>query len=857
MKATDYLINLIQQQVNEKGVVVWFDPDGTYATLANTMTLPNTRIVRLSGSYLALRWQVDDLFNNVESDLPPRLVIYVPNDRASTQHALDEFVVVGAVMQPEGESPALTTKLETIARNALKLPSETLEKVCEQIRRRQITSLAELDQLAEQGASVGTANLTLIFKKDLPSDIALRFLTDTSIDKPLESKLAMPDLIELLNRAFDADLTDDKPNNVRARFRKHLLITEFRQALTGEIPESLATVRIPASPQILNDCVQLVRTWRNRRDLQDSYKQAAERVQNDFGLGALAYDWQALQNVETFPFVDQRLQDSVADAMAQQPTNELIALAEKRQAGLWALDDPHLLVRWSLIATAGRLLREVERILALFKKAPPANALEYIERYALGESPWCQLDTEHRLLERWATKTDLDAHGAHASLERLLARARQEYSKVVDLLARKFVRAYAEAKFDLGGVTRQNEIFARFVGSASTSKTAYVMVDALRFEMARDLVAGLDKDWQRELKFALATPPTITPVGMGALLPGAERGVTLVDAGGGKLGVAIEGKILKDRKDRIKWFGEKVEGLLDVKLDEIVPAKKQIIEKIKNAKFILVTSQEIDWLGEGDNIVQAREFMDNALEKLGRAFRVLADLGVQHIVVTADHGYIFAEELDTDATFQAPGGQTADLHRRVWVGRGGQGYADVLRVPANVFNLNSDLEIASPTGLACFTAGGNKAYLHGGLSLQELVIPVIIIQPTTAPTVVTAKIEWELVPGTPKLTTRFFSVQVKGTASGMFEVHPPRVRVEVRARNRVVSVPVAATFGFQEATGEVELRLRSDAPNELEPNSITVMLTSEIEQKTVSVLLVNAETNETLKKIDVDVAISI
>lgn len=857
-KATDYLIQLVQQQVNARGVVVWFDPEGTYSALANTLTLSNTRIVRFNGSYLALRREVDDLFNHIESDIPPKVVFYIPQDRASTQHALDEFVFAGVVMQPEGESPALTTKLEAMARHALKLPTDTLERVCAQIRERKITALDELDQLAEQGAAIGTGTLALIFRKNPPAEIALEFLTNLAVDKELEAKSATPVLAELLNQSFDGGLpTDEKPNELRARFRKHLLLTEFIESLTGKIPEALSTVRIPASPQIRSECVQLVRTWRNRLDLQASYKDAAERVQTELGQSISSCDWQALQNVETFPIVDERLQDYLALALTDQPTDEWIALAEKRQVGLWARANPDLLVRWSLIAIAGRLLREVERILTSLKKSPPVTALDYIERYTQSDLPWCQLDTEHRLLERWATKTDLDTHGAHASIERLLARARQEYSKVVDWVARKFVRAYAKAKFDVGGTIRQNEIFARYVGSVSGAlKTAYVMVDALRYEMARDLVTGLDKDWHKELTFALATPPTITEVGMGALLPGAERGITLIDAGGGKLGVAIEGKILKDRKDRIKWLSEKIEGLVDIKLEEVVPAKKSTSEKIKNAKFVLVTSQEIDRLGESDSIAQAREFMDSALEKLGRAFRVLADLGVQRIIVTADHGYIFAEELATDATFQAPGGQTVDLHRRVWVGRGGQSYDDVLRVPLTAFNLGSDLELALPIGLACFTAGGSKAYLHGGLTLQEIVIPTLVIQPTVTPPTVTAKIEWELEPGTPKLTTRFFSVQVKGITLDLFAVHPPRVRVEVRARHRVVSLPVAATYGFQEATGEVEL-CQSAVPNQLEPNTITVMITEDLEQKTVAVLLMNAETNETLKKIDVDVAISI
>jgi hypothetical protein len=293
-------------------------------------------------------------------------------------------------------------------------------------------------------------------------------------------------------------------------------------------------------------------------------------------------------------------------------------------------------------------------------------------------------------------------------------------------------------------------------------------------------------------------------------------------------------------------------------LDALVPANKATREAVRQASFVLVTSQEIDLLGEGDSIGHAREFMDTTLPKLARAFRVLVDLGVQRIIVAADHGYLFGDELDDDLTLPAPGGYTADLHRRVWIGRGGQLTDHVLRVPVQALNLGGDLELATPIGLACFKAGGNKSYLHGGLSLQELIIPVLMLQPVAAPTTASAQIEWKLKPGANKITTRFYSVQVSGQAVGMFDLVPPRVRLEVRAKNKTLSMPAQATYGYQDATGEVELQRKPDSPSEIEPNTIMVMITGETDQKTVSVVLVDAETDKTLETLDkVEFAISI
>src|SRR5258708_21912039 len=70
-------------------------------------------------------------------------------------------------------------------------------------------------------------------------------------------------------------------------------------------------------------------------------------------------------------------------------------------------------------------------------------------------------------------------------------------------------------------------------------------------------------------------------------------------------------------------------------------------------------------------------------------------------------------------------------------------------------------------------------------------------------------IQWTLTPGTTKLTTRFFSVQIAGTPNqaSLFDFEPPKVRVEIRANKKCVSVPVSASYGFEDATGEVTLKV--------------------------------------------------
>ena len=91
-------------------------------------------------------------------------------------------------------------------------------------------------------------------------------------------------------------------------------------------------------------------------------------------------------------------------------------------------------------------------------------------------------------------------------------------------------------------------------------------------------------------------------------------------------------------------------------------------------------------------------------------------------------------------------------------------------------------------------------------------------------------IDWTLVSGTAKLTTRFLSVQITGQQSGghLFGIEAPKVQVEIRAKGKCVSRPVSASYGFEDGTGEVQLRVMEDDSKKLEPNTVAVMLVEEI-----------------------------
>jgi len=486
-----------------------------------------------------------------------------------------------------------------------------------------------------------------------------------------------------------------------------------------------------------------------------------------------------------------------------------------------------------------------------------------VKAYASDDAPWCLLDTYHRHMESRKYNFEFTPTEDLHALEKLITRAEQRYTEVGSELAKQFIARFQKATHPIKGLLQQRDTFEKHVKPLlGEGKVAYVWVDALRFEMARELCQLLQDDFKLEVQPAIGMIPTITEIGMAALLPKADESARVVAVGGGKLAVEISGKVIKDRKDRVAFLKENAgAAVFDAKLDDLLPKPtKKVRDGIQASELILITSQEIDELGEADNVAQARLQIDGVLSHLRRGVRVLADHGIKTIVLVADHGHLFADEIGDDMKIEAPRGKVEDLHRRVWIGVGGNSEPSYLRTSLTSLGVDSEFDIATPWTFAVFKSkGGARAYFHGGLSPQELIVPVVVMHSTVKSSPTSSGIQWTLTPGTAKLTTRFFSVQITGSQSesSLFGFEPPKVRLEVRSNKKCVSLPVSASYGFEDATGEVKLKIAGDNDKQVEPNTVTVMLSEEISQKTVGVYLLDAITGvELAAPLTVDVAIS-
>ncbi|RLB20529.1 MAG: hypothetical protein DRG76_10835, partial [Deltaproteobacteria bacterium] len=620
------------------------------------------------------------------------------------------------------------------------------------------------------------------------------------------------------------------------------------------IPKALSSVPVPEEESYKNRIKNICETWRKRLDYQGAYVVAAKDVEKDLSLSALEFVYPQIVGLETFPFIEKVLLKAGETHILEGKPDKALELARARIHSFWPTQEPVFQLHWKLLEYSAQLLLLGSRIREEIKSVGK-DPEEIIQRYSEGSEPWCLLDTDYRHLESRYASFDLDMEGGHDQLEQVMAHVRHEYTKTLELMIETFASALLEAGFSVAQPCSQKEVFNRYFRPHLTSdgKVAYLIVDALRFEMGKELGEGLVDEFNVSIKPCVAQPPTITVVGMAALMPQAENGMELVEAGS-KVAIRIADTLLKDRASRVKFLKKAIEPEPFVcKLSQLVKPSKKIQGQIQDAKVIVVTSQEIDqWGEEGAEEEETRIYMDEVLDKLRKAIRRLAFLGVTNFVVTADHGHIFGETIESGMKMHPPGGKTVELHRRVWIGSGGKTEAGFFRVKAADVGLGGELELAFPRSFACFQArGGSEAYFHGGVSLQEMVIPVIVLKKEE-------KLEYEtkgpgvkISLGSPKISTRFLSVTLTYSGDVLFPPEKIRVKLTIMSGKKEVGSAVMSAYGFEEGTKEIVLEKDED-------NAVTCMLTAVEGVKEVSIHVIDAVSQVELARLErIPVIISI
>ena len=719
----DYVAKQLAEKLKSKRLVVWYDARGEFVPFigevrggARTSNEPvpvsvagiATRLAEYAGSMFELRAVVEP---RVSRDTPESVVIYLPGcERDQRASVLMELEKAGECYEPQ---------LKRLARNVLR-QRYTDGVIDEMLAPERVTYEDLARALSDSSSAEPPSLLKGIFHDVSGNDglVATWLVSDTR-DGDIATKEATRELVKLVRSRLGLELPEDAVlAKLRAVTLRYVLAGEFRSDLHCPPPACLDGVASPKTKEEEAALRELAR--RLRTGFADAYAGLADRVEEELGLRNAKLPAGGLGAIDTFRFEERSLLTYCGDFIANRKFDEALGLMGESEHSFWLDRDVGRKAQWEVcrrMAELGRVAMSVRT--AVNKTAGDANV--WIDAYTAKDG-WYRLDQAQRRLEAWVANLDEEPE------ERALGVVRRDYEDVCHAMAEGFTKALVKASWTAPASQHQTRIYSDVVADRP-KPVAYLFVDAMRFEMGVELAERLPKTSEVSVRHAVGSLPSITPIGMAALLPGASASFSVVEQGG-KLGVLIDDAFLPDLTARKKFAAARVPKLIDLTLDELLSLQpSKLSKRLEGAQVVVVRSQEIDHAGETGFTFQARRVMDTVIDNLARAIRKLAAAGVEHAVVSADHGHLFfASDRDESMRTDAPGGDTVELHRRCWIGRGGATPPGCVRVAASALGYASDLEFVFPTGSSVFKAGGDLAFHHGGPSLQELVIPVLTVR---------------------------------------------------------------------------------------------------------------------------------
>ncbi len=766
----EQLSEQIARRVQSNGLVVWEDDRGAYRDVAPSVVPEGVGFEAFDGSWYDLRRRIEDA---MAGERPPSMVLYVPP--APPDDPLAELRAAGVVFKP---------RLATLVRQAM--AGQLTDARIADIGRRARTFLEAEHAIAGNGeadvrlvALMGTAD-------------TVRMLVDVltgGVDAAVDGASAWPSVVELCQETVGAAVAGAR-QEVRDGLFRHLLLCE----LGGQsaLPDDLAPIwRRPSAAQ-QRRALDVLERLRNGDG--STYRSLADRADTALSLAEVLAWREGLGRVIGTPAVDAAAFSEAVRRLEQADHDAARRIAEQRRSSPWAADpDTGWGSRWRAVEGAAQLSAEIARA------SVPASTSGLLGWYA--RDGW-RVDRAHRRLE--LARTEL---GAFGELEETLTAARIAYDAWLDTVLSRFTSSLTRDALDFGELVCQGDVHDRFVAGGS-ARTAYVWVDALRYELGVELCDALRPIATRvELHAAVAAPPTITPVGMASLLPGASSGLRLT-LDGERLVVAINGNEIRDVPDRRALLRARHGTVPDLDLNAASQkGEKALAGTIGDAGLVLLRSQEVDAADKSGLLSVAWSHFETVVNLLASVIARLAQAGVERVVIAADHGFIaLGQDLGSQRTVDPPAGAVGVLKRRVFIGRGGLPGPATVRVPLAACGVPSDLDLIVPRGLAVFRAAGGRQFFHGGLSPQELVVPVIVVELARSPAPQKLEVGVQVAGG--RITTGVFAATL--TFSGNLFTDRVTVRVVASGGGGQPVARVVSGDGFDPQTGTVTVSTARD-----------------------------------------------
>lgn len=260
-------------------------------------------------------------------------------------------------------------------------------------------------------------------------------------------------------------------------------------------------------------------------------------------------------------------------------------------------------------------------------------------------------------------------------------------------------------------------------------KVVVIISDALRYEVAQELIGVLARRKHiAHLDMGIAMLPTETKFCKPALLP--HRELRLYNELDGELNMGVDNRILNSTAKRTEQVNAYRTGAICVDYNEVAKYDQDKNREIFKHPLVYVMHDAIDDKSHGATAKEVADSCRDAINELEILVRkILETYNVTEVYITADHGFLFNDQEFEEKDKHKVSEPVLENKSRYYLTTSKDNVPDIVKFPlSEVSGMDAEgIYVAVPEGTNRLAAkSGGYMFTHGGASLQEIIIPVII-----------------------------------------------------------------------------------------------------------------------------------
>lgn len=491
-----------------------------------------------------------------------------------------------------------------------------------------------------------------------------------------------------------------------------------------ELFKSCYTMGMDGEVLLASDALVFLRRWKDSRQYESSFESLSGECADLLGIeqDLNSRDFRTLIDLDYFRLIDQKIISELVRNVVDRTvsTGDVALWVRQRRQGHWYQDYRHL---YEAVDYAAQFVHTLDE--ATLEMASMADGIEHYSH------SWFRLDQLYRKVVYHVRRS-----GQLTLMGVLTEQIENLYSNnyLLKLNDRWQACVDAATRWSAPPVLLQKDFFHRCVQPfLNKDKKVYVIIsDALRYEIGDELLSLIRQEdrFDAILEPALAMLPSYTQLGMAALLPNKTLEMADNDTGS----VNVDGQSSQGTANRIKILDQAItQHGTALRAEELMALNRDDCRAlVRDHDVVYIYHNIIDKTGDSrDSEERVFDAVEDTLQELVKIIKKLASANASNLLLTSDHGFIYQNRVLDESDFSGgvvEGEQIRFRNRRFVLGKGLKPAPGLKKFKSAELGLAGNMDVLIPKSINRLRIkGAGSRFVHGGASLQEVVIPVVRI----------------------------------------------------------------------------------------------------------------------------------